>query len=89
MTRELIAIEDGVLPDGTRPAAKSRDDYLRKLAAANARLKDPTRRGSIPHCHLDRMAIQPELGIKKMKQTRLLPAFRPSCWPWLLDSCET
>ena len=41
MTRELIAIEDGVLPDGTRPAAKSRDDYLRKLAAANARLKDP------------------------------------------------
>jgi predicted amidohydrolase YtcJ len=41
MTSEIIAIEDWVLPDGTRPAAKSRDDYLKKLAAANARMKDP------------------------------------------------
>jgi len=41
MTSEIIAIEDWVLPDGTRPAAKNRDDYLKKLAAANARLKDP------------------------------------------------
>jgi predicted amidohydrolase YtcJ len=41
MTSEIIAIEDWVLPDGTRPAAKNRDDYLRKLAAANARMRDP------------------------------------------------
>jgi predicted amidohydrolase YtcJ len=41
MTSEIIAIEDWVLPDGTRPAAKSRDDYLKKLAAASARMKDP------------------------------------------------
>jgi len=41
MTSEIIAIEDWVLPDGTRPAARSRDDYLRKLAAANARMRDP------------------------------------------------
>ena len=41
MTSEIIAIEDWVLPDGTRPAAKNRDDYLKKLAAANARMKDP------------------------------------------------
>jgi predicted amidohydrolase YtcJ len=41
MTSEIIAIEDWVLPDGTRPAAKSRDDYLKKLAAANSRMKDP------------------------------------------------
>jgi len=42
MTSEIIAIEDWVLPDGTRPAAKNRDDYLKKLAAANARMKDPS-----------------------------------------------
>jgi len=41
MTSEIIAIEDWVLPDGTRPAARSRDDYLKKLAAASARMKDP------------------------------------------------
>ena len=41
MTSEIIAIEDWVLPDGTRPAAKSREDYLKKLAAANAGMKDP------------------------------------------------
>jgi hypothetical protein len=41
MTSEIIAIEDWELPDGARPAAKNRDDYLKKLAAANARMKDP------------------------------------------------
>ncbi len=41
MTSEIIAIEDWVLPDGTRPAAKNRDDYLKRLAAAQARMKDP------------------------------------------------
>jgi len=41
MTSEIIAIEDWELPDGTRRAAKNRDDYLKKLAAANARMKDP------------------------------------------------
>lgn len=41
MSTEIIAIEDWVLPDGVRPAAKSRDDYLKKLGEANARRKDP------------------------------------------------
>lgn len=41
MTSEIIAIEDWVLPQGTSPAAKDHADYLRKLAAAEARLKDP------------------------------------------------
>lgn len=41
MTSEIIAIEDWVLPAGVRPAAKSRSDYLKKLAAANAQMKDP------------------------------------------------
>jgi predicted amidohydrolase YtcJ len=41
MTSEIIAIEDWVLPDGTRPAARSRQDYLKKLAAASARMNDP------------------------------------------------
>ena len=41
MTSEIIAIEDWVLPDGTRPAAKSTADYLKRLAEASARMKDP------------------------------------------------
>ena len=41
MTSEIIAIEDWVLPHGTARAAKSREDYLKRLADANARLADP------------------------------------------------
>src|SRR5512143_314152 len=41
MTSTIIAIEDWVLPQGTSKAAKSRDDYLKRLAEANAALKDP------------------------------------------------
>jgi predicted amidohydrolase YtcJ len=41
MTSTIIAIEDWVLPQGTSKAAKSRDDYLKRLAEANANLKDP------------------------------------------------
>jgi predicted amidohydrolase YtcJ len=41
MTSEIIAIEDWVLPQGTARAAKSREEYLNRLADANARLADP------------------------------------------------
>lgn len=41
MKSEIIAIEDWVLPDGTRKAAKNRSEYLKRLADANAKLKDP------------------------------------------------
>jgi predicted amidohydrolase YtcJ len=41
MTSEIIAIEDWVLPQGTSRAAKSREEYLKRLAEANARLADP------------------------------------------------
>ena len=41
MTSEIIAIEDWVLPSGTVPAAKDREDYLRRLEEAVARLVDP------------------------------------------------
>lgn len=41
MTSEIIAIEDWVLPQGTARAAKGRAEYLKRLAEANARMKDP------------------------------------------------
>ena len=41
MTSEIIAIEDWVLPDGTRPAAQNRIDYLRRLQDAEAPLTNP------------------------------------------------
>lgn len=41
MTSEIISIEDWVLPTGTSKAAKNRSEYLKRLADANAKLKDP------------------------------------------------
>ncbi|MFO1399280.1 MAG: amidohydrolase [Burkholderiales bacterium] len=41
MTSAIIAIEDWVLPQGTSKAAKSRTEYLERLAKANADMKDP------------------------------------------------
>lgn len=41
MTSEIIAIEDWVLPEGTSKAAKTRDEYLKRLTEANAKLKEP------------------------------------------------
>lgn len=38
---EVIAIEDWVLPDGVHPAAANREDYLARLAAAEARMVEP------------------------------------------------
>jgi predicted amidohydrolase YtcJ len=41
MTSEIIVIEDWVLPQGTVKAAKSREEYLKRLTEANGRMKDP------------------------------------------------
>lgn len=41
MVSEIIAIEDWVLPSGVVPAAKSPDEYRKRLAEADAKLKDP------------------------------------------------
>lgn len=41
MMSEIIAIEDWVLPSGTVPAAKDRDDYLKRLTTAEAKMEDP------------------------------------------------
>ncbi|HEX9073307.1 MAG TPA: amidohydrolase [Pseudolabrys sp.] len=41
MTSEIIAIEDWALPEGTSKAAKNRTEYLKRLAEANAKLKNP------------------------------------------------
>jgi len=41
MTSEIISIEDWVLPDGTRKAAKDRAEYLKRLADAEAALEGP------------------------------------------------
>jgi len=41
MTSEIIAIEDWVLPQGTSKAATSHQEYLKRLAEANAAMKAP------------------------------------------------
>ena len=41
MKTEIIATEDWVLPSGTVPAAKSPEEYRKRLAQADAKLKDP------------------------------------------------
>jgi predicted amidohydrolase YtcJ len=41
MSSEILAIEDWVLPGGTIPAVKDKQDFLTRLAAADKKLKDP------------------------------------------------
>jgi predicted amidohydrolase YtcJ len=41
LTSEIIAIEDWVLPQGTSLAAKNHEDYLQRLANAEAAMDDP------------------------------------------------
>ncbi len=41
MTSEIIAIENWVLPTGMVKAAKNHEEYLKRLAEANSRMKDP------------------------------------------------
>jgi predicted amidohydrolase YtcJ len=41
MIAEIISIEDWVLPGGTVPAAKNREEYLQRLADASKSLEDP------------------------------------------------
>lgn len=41
MVSEIIAIEDWILPSGTIPAAKGRDEYRKRLVEADGKLKNP------------------------------------------------
>jgi hypothetical protein len=41
MTSEIISIEDWVLPEFTSKAARNREEYLARLASANAKLANP------------------------------------------------
>ncbi len=41
MASEVLSIEDWVLPSGTIPAVKDKDDFFKRLIAAEKRLKDP------------------------------------------------
>ncbi|MFN6138826.1 MAG: amidohydrolase [Planctomycetota bacterium] len=42
MASEVLSIEDWVLPSGTIPAVKDKDDFFKRLIAAEKRLKDPS-----------------------------------------------
>jgi predicted amidohydrolase YtcJ len=67
MVSEIIAIEDWVLPSGVVPAAKSPEEYRKRLAEADAKLKDPAAllvtwgyhpvfHGSLTRADLDRIS---------------------------------
>ncbi len=42
MASEVLSIEDWVLPSGTILAVKDKDDFFKRLIAAEKRLKDPS-----------------------------------------------
>jgi predicted amidohydrolase YtcJ len=42
MASEVLSIEDWVLPSGTIPAVKDKDDFFKRLIAGEKRLKDPS-----------------------------------------------
>ena len=41
VSSHILAIEDWVLPGGTIPAVKDKDDFMNRLAEAEVRLDDP------------------------------------------------
>jgi len=41
MSSEILSIEDWALPSGTVPAVKSKEDFMTRLAAAEAKMADP------------------------------------------------
>lgn len=42
LASEVLSIEDWVLPSGTVPAVKSKEDFMTRLSAAEKKLKDPS-----------------------------------------------
>jgi predicted amidohydrolase YtcJ len=86
MMSEIIAIEDWVLPSGTISAAKNQDEYLKRLAQADAKLKSPTELlltwGYHPEFHgkLTRSILD------KISTTRPILVWQRSCHEFIVNS---
>ena len=83
---EVIAIEDWVLPDRTFPAAKTADEYRRRLADAERNLPGPADwlfswgYHALWHGPLNRAALD------EISTTRPIAVWQRSCHEWFLNS---
>ena len=86
LATEVIAIEDWVLPERTFPAARSAEDYRRRLTEAEQRTKDPGEwlfswgYHKLWHGPLDRSALD------AVSTTRPIAVWQRSCHEWYLNS---
>lgn len=86
MTSTIIAIEDWVLPQGTSKAAKSRDDYLKRLAEAHANLKDPNEVLLTWGYHQYFHGVLKKADLDKISQTRPIIVWHRSAHEFYLNS---
>ena len=86
LATEVIAIEDWVLPERTFPAARSAEDYRRRLTEAEQRTKDPGEwlfswgYHKLWHGPLDRSALD------AVSTTRPIAVWQRSCHEWYLNT---
>ncbi len=86
LTTEVIAIEDWPLPDRTFPAARSAQEYRRRLIEADHGLKDPQEwlftwgYHKLWHGPLDRDALD------SVSSTRPIAVWQRSCHEWYLNT---
>ena len=86
LATEVIAIEDWVLPERSFAAARSAEDYRRRLTEAEQRTKDPGEwlfswgYHKLWHGPLDRSALD------AVSTTRPIAVWQRSCHEWYLNS---
>jgi len=86
MQSEIIAIEDWVLPSGTVPAAKNRNEYLARLAAAESKLEDPAEillTWGFHHYFHDKLT---RADLDKISSSRPIVVWHRSCHEFILNS---
>ena len=86
MMSEIIAIEDWVLPSGTVPAAKDREDYITRLSAAEASLQDPEEMLLTWGFHHYFHGKLTRADIDKISATRPMIVWHRSCHEFILNT---
>jgi hypothetical protein len=86
MSSEIIAIEDWVLPDKTVPAAKNREDYLRRLTSAESRLSSPDEPLLTWGFHHYFFGKLTRADLDKISQVRPIIVWHRSCHEFILNT---
>lgn len=86
MSSEILSIEDWALPGGTVPAVKDKDDFMTRLAAAEAKLDDPDEPLLTWGYHAAFYGPLTRTDLDKISRTRPVFAWARSCHEFILNS---